>query len=112
MAIYATHIYMELIVEDKAVKWFEEEVGRAEGAGIRFKTMIYGSSPVQDSFALQVEPTEPHSPIVTFTSDNGLLFFIEKDDEWFFKEHDLVVSFNDELNEPKYIYRKDGVDLN
>ena len=69
---------MELIVEDKAVKWFEEEVGRAEGAGIRFKTMIYGSSPVQDSFALQVEPTEPHSPIVTFTSDNGLLFFIEK----------------------------------
>ena len=40
MANYATHIYMELIVEDKAVKWFEEEVGRAEGAGIRFKTMI------------------------------------------------------------------------
>ncbi|MBZ6526560.1 Fe-S cluster assembly protein HesB [Aerococcaceae bacterium DSM 111021] len=103
---------MELIIEDKAIKWFEEEVGRAEGAGIRFKAMIYGSSPVHESFALQIEPSEPRSTLVEFTSENGLLFFVEKDDEWFFREHDLVVSFNDELNEPKYIYRKDGVDLN
>lgn len=107
----ATIIYMNLIIEDKAVKWFEEEVGRPEGAGIRFKTMIYGSSPVQETFALQIEPAEPYAPIAEFKADSGLLFFIEKDDEWFFQDHDLIVSFNDELHEPKYIYRKDGVEL-
>lgn len=103
---------MQIILEDKAVKWFEEEVGIPEGGGIRFKAKIYGSSPVNETFALQIEPTTPHSPVVEVESENGLSFFVEKDDEWFFQGHDLVVSFDDELNEPKYIYRKDGVDLN
>lgn len=103
---------MQIILEDKAVKWFEEEVGIPKGGGIRFKVMIYGSSPVNDSFALQIEPTFPHSPNITAKSDNGLLFFIERDDEWFFQGYDLVVSYDEELHEPKYIYRKDGVDLN
>lgn len=107
----ATNEYMELIIEDKAITWFEEEVGRAEGAGIRFKAMIYGSSPVNDTFALQIEPSEPRSTLVEFTSDSGLLFFVEKSDEWFFQGHDLVVSFNEELQEPKYIYRKGEIEL-
>lgn len=103
---------MQIILEDKAVQWFEEEVGIPEGGGIRFKAKIYGSSPVNETFALQIEPTTPHSPVVEVESKNGLKFFIERDDEWFFQGHDLVVSFDEELEEPKYIYRKDGVDLN
>lgn len=101
---------MELIIENDAAKWFKEEVGIAEGSGIRFKAKIYGSSPVNDTFALQIEPTEPRNTIVETRADNGVLFFIEKDDEWFFQGHDLVVSLDEESKEPIYIYRKDGQD--
>lgn len=101
---------MELIIEKKAAEWFKEEVGMAEGAGIRFKAKIYGSSPVNESFALQIEPSEPRNTIVEALAENGILFFIEKDDHWFFQGHDLVVSLDEESNEPIYIYRKDGKD--
>lgn len=101
---------MKLTVDDKAQKWFAEEVGLPEGAGIRFKSRIYGSSPVNETFALAIDPSKPHNPAAEFKSDNGLLFFIESDDEWFFQGHDLIVSYDEEQDEPIYIYRKDGVD--
>lgn len=101
---------MNLIIEEKAQDWFLEEVGIPEGAGIRFKIRIYGSSPVNDTFALAIEPTYPHNAVTRFEGKNGLLYFIEQDDEWFFQGHDLIVSYDEELQEPIYIYRKDGVD--
>lgn len=101
---------MKLFVEDRAAQWFKEEVGLAEGAGIRFKVKIYGSSPVNDAFALSIESEKPRNSEIEFTAPNGLLFYIEADDVWFFQGHDLRVSFDEELQEPIYIYQKDGVD--
>ncbi|MDU6523206.1 MAG: iron-sulfur cluster biosynthesis protein, partial [Enterococcus sp.] len=37
---------------------------------------------------------------------NGMLFFIEEADEWFFKGYDLVVDYDEELDEPKYEFNQ------
>ena len=37
---------------------------------------------------------------------DGIHFYIEKNDEWFFNEHDLHVNVNTELNELTYDYLK------
>lgn len=103
---------MKLTVDEKAADWFKEEVGIREGAGIRIKAKIYGGSPVRDGFGLAIDPVEPMTPIASFTANNGVLFFIEDTDEWFFDEHDLTITLNDQLKEPRYIYSKDGVAIN
>lgn len=35
---------------------------------------------------------------------NGVLYFIEKNDEWFFSGYDLQVDFNAEKDEPIYTF--------
>lgn len=103
---------MKLTVESQAATWFKEEVGLPEGAGVRFLVKVYGCSPVNSGFSLALETNYPHNPSVVFRSDNGILFFIEESDEWFFDGHDLRVSYDEQLKEPKYIYLKDGLAIN
>ena len=51
-------------------------------------------------------PWEPERPIVEQTID-GLLFFIDEADEWFFKGYDLTVDYDETLDEPKYDFSED-----
>ncbi|MRI85406.1 hypothetical protein GIY09_05885 [Aerococcaceae bacterium WS4759] len=102
---------MKLTVDKQAAAWFKEEVGIREGAGIRIKAKIYGGSPVREGFGLAIDPIEPLNPIVTYKADNGVLFFVEDTDEWFFDGHDLNITLNEHA-EPHYVYLKDGVAIN
>lgn len=49
---------------------------------------------------------KPERPIVEQTID-GLLFFIDEADEWFFKGYDLTVDYDETLDEPKYDFSED-----
>ncbi|AXY25447.1 hypothetical protein CL176_05220 [Suicoccus acidiformans] len=97
---------MQITVDSRAVTWFSEEMGRPDGTGIRFGVQIYGNSPVQNGFALAVEPDKPVEIGAQFQADNGLLFYVEAADVWFFDGHDLQVQYNEELHEPSYQYVK------
>lgn len=103
---------MKLTVEKEASKWFEEEVAIEKGRGIRIKTRIYDSSPINEGYGIAIEPVEPREPAVTFESDNGILFFIEPDDLWFFEGYDLNITLDDRFKEPFYQYIKDGQAIN
>lgn len=98
---------MKIVIEPKAAQWFKEEVGIREGYGIQFKSKIYGNSPINEGFGLSVDIDIPNHPATT-TEENGILFFIEEEDTWFFGEHDLLVSYDETYQEPKYIYLKNG----
>ncbi|HFI0462952.1 TPA: HesB/YadR/YfhF family protein [Streptococcus suis] len=100
---------MKIIVSPKAAAWYKEEVGIKPGFGIRFKSKIYANSPVNEGFGLAFDTDEPVNPIAQTTTENGILFFVEENDEWFFNQHDLQVDFNEQLKEPKYVYLKDGI---
>ncbi|WP_314064635.1 iron-sulfur cluster biosynthesis protein [Abiotrophia defectiva] len=102
---------MELKVDPESVAWFKEEVGLPQGAGVRFLVKVYGCSPINSGFSLAMETNYPSEPGVTYEAD-GVLFYIESRDEWFFDGHDLSVEFDEGHGEPAYIFVKDGVAVN
>jgi len=90
---------MKLIVENAAVEWFKNEINVKEGDAIRFFVRYGGSSPIQDGFSLAFYDEQPIDAGV-FKIIEGINFFVEKEDLWYFKEYDLVVDsdpVNDEL---------------
>lgn len=104
---------MNITVTPQAQAWFKEEVGILPGYGIQFKAKVYGSSPISHGFSLYLEPALPSKEIgAEFKADNGIYFFVDQEDVWFFDGHDLSVEFDETLKEPKYIYLKDGKTLN
>jgi conserved hypothetical protein len=38
--------------------------------------------------------------------ENGITYFVETGDEWFFHGHNLEVGFDEKLKEPSYSYTK------
>lgn len=96
---------MKITIDKEAQKWFEDEVGIPEGEGIRFMSKIYGDSPIHDGFALAITVDKPKDPYA-ITIENGIPYFIAKNDEWFFDGYDLEVVLDEVLKEPKYLYHK------
>ncbi|KFN91135.1 hypothetical protein TMUPMC115_1601 [Tetragenococcus muriaticus PMC-11-5] len=43
----------------------------------------------------------PEKPMVEKDFD-GILFFTEEEDDWFFKGYNLTVDYDETLDEPKY----------
>ena len=103
---------MEITVTKEAQAWFEREMGVSPQRGVRFFGKVYGCSPINDGFSLAIEVNEPSHPIAQ-TVANGIVYYIERDDAWFFNRHHLRVSYDAELDEPIYQYeRLDGTASN
>ena len=95
---------MKLTIDEKSQAWFEEEMGVSKERGVRFLGKVYGCSPIHEGFSLAVEVDTPNNPFVS-VEKNGITYFIETGDEWFFLGHDLEVVFDEKLKEPSYSYR-------
>lgn len=96
---------MKLTITSKAQAWFKQELELAEGQGIKFYGKVYGKTQVHDGFSVGMAVDTPESPLVE-EKDNGILYFVEEADEWFFKGYDLVVDYDAELDEPKYEFMR------
>lgn len=87
---------MKLQITDAATKWFENEmnVSPAQKAAIRFYGKLYGRTKVHDGFSIALaRELDPHNFGVKVEKD-GVTFYIEKDDLWFFKGYDLDVDYD------------------
>ena len=89
---------MKLTIDEKSQAWFEEEMGVSKERGVRFLGKVYGG------FSLAVEVDTPNNPFVS-VEKNGIIYFVETGDEWFFQGHDLDIVFDEKLKEPSYSYR-------
>lgn len=96
---------MNIVLTDAAIKWFHEEMEVQQGDYIRFYARYGGSSPFHEGFSLGMTREQPHD-IGVETSEDGIHFYIEAADEWFFNEHDLHVHVNEALGELAYDYKK------
>ncbi|WP_431026773.1 HesB/YadR/YfhF family protein [Lysinibacillus sp. LZ02] len=95
---------MKIVITEEAFTWFQEEIEVEQGDYIRFYARYGGSSPFHEGFSLGMNRERPHE-IGIETDVNGVRFYIEKNDEWFFNEHDLYVSLNEPLDELVYEYK-------
>ena len=96
---------MKIEITDSAKEWFENEVGLEKGNGVRFMGKVYGKTEVHEGFSVGMEVTQPVDVLVK-TTVNGVTYFIDKNDEWFFNGYDLQVSFDKKRDEPIYHFNK------
>lgn len=96
---------MNIILTNEALNWFKEEMEVDQDDYIRFYARYGGSSPFHEGFSLGMNRETPHE-IGVETEVDGVHFYIEKSDEWFFNEHDLHVSLNEQIDELTYEYIK------
>lgn len=96
---------MKIVVTDEAFNWFKKEMDIVSGDFIRFYARYGGSSPFHEAFSLGMNRETPHE-IGVESIVNGVHFYIEKDDQWFFNQHDLYVVVNKKIDEIAYEYKK------
>jgi len=92
---------MKIEVSEQAQKWFENELGITKGKGVRFFGKVYGDSQIHEGFSIAIEVDEPILPIGK-AEYNGILYFVEDADDWFFNGYDFQVVFDEMTNEPTY----------
>lgn len=96
---------MKLTITPEAQEWFKRELELAEGQGIMFYGKVYGKTQVHDGFSVGMAVDSPENPLIE-ENVNGMMFFVEESDEWFFKGYNLVVDYDRELDEPKYDFNQ------
>ncbi len=89
---------MKIVINDDAAKWYEDNLNLQVGDAVRFYGKVYGST---SGFSLAVTKQEPSRPD-TSVDVNGVTYYIEAGDAWFFEEQDLVITLDPERKEPKY----------
>lgn len=92
---------MKLTITPKAQDWFKKEMKPTAGQGIKFYGKVYGKTQVHDGFSVGLAVDTPEQPLIE-KNVNGMIFFVEESDEWFFKGYDLLVDFDELLDEPSY----------
>ncbi|CAM3703649.1 HesB/YadR/YfhF family protein [Erysipelothrix urinaevulpis] len=89
---------MKLTITDDAANWFISELDLKKGDHIKFFGKVYGP---HDGFSIAMEKVEP-SRIFHMTQAQGINFYVEKNDAWFFDNSDLAITFNESIKEPHY----------
>lgn len=98
--------FMEILLSNEAMEWFRSEMEIEKGDYIRFYARYGGSSPFHEGFSLGMNREQPHEMGVHVVVE-GVHFYIEKADAWFFNEHNLIVNVDKGLEELSYTYEKE-----
>ncbi|MGK0550927.1 HesB/YadR/YfhF family protein [Enterococcus faecalis] len=101
---------MKLIVTPAAQEWFKKEIGLEPGSGVRFYGKIYGKTAVHDGFSIAMSIEAPDQPLIKEELD-GITYYIEVTDDWFFKGYDLTVDYSPDKEEPIYQFHENQEDL-
>ncbi len=96
---------LKIVVSNEAVNWFKEEMEAVPGDSIRFFARYGGASPLHEGFSLGVTKENPDEVAVEKEID-GIRYYIEYRDKWYFLEHDLHVDLDSKVNELVYSYKK------
>lgn len=96
---------MQIVISDEALRWFKQNMDAEHGDAIKFFARYGGSSPLHEGFSLGVTKEQPDDVYVQIEKE-GILFYVEKRDHWFFDGHDLHVLVDSALNELTYTYKK------
>jgi uncharacterized protein YneR len=94
---------VKISVKKTAIDWFKNELGATEGSSCRFFVRYGGCSTVQSGFSLGVSLEAP-DVIGTSVNEEGIQFFIEKEDLWYFDGNDLIVDYNAARDELDFAY--------
>ncbi|MFB5662151.1 HesB/YadR/YfhF family protein [Alteribacillus sp. HJP-4] len=96
---------MNITVTQPAIKWFQEEMNASNGDAIRFFARYGGHSQIQSGFSLGLSKTKP-AEIGASADIEGITFFVEEKDLWYFKDHHLHVKYSRKSKEIEFDYKE------
>lgn len=96
---------MNIILTEEAIEWFHKEMEAGNNDYIKFFARYGGSSPLHEGFSLGITKEQPDEMKV-HVEQNGIHFYIEDRDFWYFDGHDLHVKVDPAMNELVYSYEK------
>ncbi len=94
-----------MTVTDQAITWFKDELQLNKGDFVQFFVRYGGCGNFQTGFSLGVAEKEPEDPAVSFEKD-GIQFYVEKKDEWYFDNEDFYVDYNEDKEEIEYLHNE------
>ncbi|MFL6558742.1 MAG: HesB/YadR/YfhF family protein [Bacillus sp. (in: firmicutes)] len=97
---------MNIHISNEAAAWYKEELNLAKGDFLRFYVRYGGCSTVQRGFSLGVTKDEPVD-IGSKIEKDGITFYIEEKDLWYFEDHDFTIEYQSEYEEPVFDYKKE-----
>lgn len=92
---------MKIHISNEAAKWYKEELHLKNGDNVRFFARYGGHSSVQQGFSLGLS-TENPMDIGSKIVIDGITFFIEDRDLWYFDDKDLFINLNEQYHEPEF----------
>jgi len=94
---------MKLIISKEAAQWYKKELDVEDTDTLRFYVRYGGVGGKIPGFSLGIKVDHPQN-IHASTELEGVLFFVEQTDGWYFEESDLNISFDDKRQEPVMNY--------
>ncbi|MFG6114996.1 HesB/YadR/YfhF family protein [Halobacillus sp. MO56] len=94
---------MNIEVTEQAAKWYQDELELESEVSLRFLVRYGGSGGLQPGFSLAIQLEEPGEPHAS-TEVNGITFFVEESDAWYFDDKSLKVDYNSTWDEPEFNY--------
>ncbi|MDV6377079.1 HesB/YadR/YfhF family protein [Sporosarcina sp. GW1-11] len=96
---------MNIKVSEKAIHWFQDEMETASGDYVKFFARYGGSSPLHEGFSIGITKEIPDE-IAAETVIDGVHFYVEARDLWFFDAHDLHVDTHPASEELAFHYHR------
>ena len=92
---------MQIKMSDQVFQWYKDELSLTEGDFIRFYVRYGGFNSFIKGYSLGIDKETPEQ-LNTRIEKDGLTFFIDDSDTWYFDEKDLAIEFNEQLGEPEF----------
>ncbi|RYG71816.1 hypothetical protein EU245_12715 [Lentibacillus lipolyticus] len=93
---------MKLNVTAKAAKWYKEEFNTGKDTYLRL-FVRYGFGGLIPGFSLGISRDTPDNVFASDRAD-GITFFVEDADAWYFDGHNLTIQMDEKEQEPAFIY--------
>ena len=95
---------MNLDITEAAAEWYKDEFDLSQKANLRLFVRYGGVGGLVPGFSIGINIEEPNQ-IYAKKTINSLTIYIEEKDAWYFGDKDLLIEFNYNLHEPKFIYK-------
>ncbi|WP_066174745.1 HesB/YadR/YfhF family protein [Bacillus marinisedimentorum] len=96
---------MKISISKPALQWYKNEMDLHNGDFVRLFARYGGHSTIQQGFSLGISNEQPKDMGVHYTTD-GITFFVEKDDEWYFDDYDLNIKYDNFIDGVEFEYKR------
>lgn len=98
-----------MTITDKAFTWFKDELNLEAGDNVQFFVRYGGFGQFQSGFSLGIAEKAPDEPAVS-TDKEGVTFYVETKDEWYFDGKSFQVNYSDDKGEITYDHEENNKD--